>query len=614
MSVKKIFKRRRRNERGAVAVLVAMLALVLLAMGALSVDLGNAFVHKHDMQKRTDFAALAGAAGDDLPQTAGGGSCSYGVAAKASDQAIQDVATYLSVHYSTTVTAGQLVDCNTNNGEAGYGTFSYTSGVGWTLASNQNQISVISQQDRVDFGMARVLGFNNVNVEGVSTVEIKTPTMKTLPMYISQTCRWGQQTIAQPTNGHSSDGVNLASPNDNNTYIVESALSTNPASTASPPLVQMAPAVTSITVTGTNLDQVTQIGFFESDPTSPPAPVTMAKAQFTSQTATSITVQLPSSVTSKQDTWFVRLFGINQKNKTTTEWTPVTNKGNSDKSTNLAALPITVGNATLTCTQGSNSGNFGTLDLFNTTSGAPSGQWQNIGYNIAKGLQYGLAPYPKTKLTPGNNYTCVDGQDNVAATWPGDGTNCVGTKTGLDSNAAQAGFIDGISGTYTGLLNTTDGECPFNYPSGTTHQTVSPTSVPINNDVLSCFFKNDTVTVGDVSSQAYSGGVVIDQSIYDSPRFVLVPVLGTTPDSGSSNNYEIIDFQPGFITDEPSTATRATGPTTYNGFTWSNNNKSVSAVNVVFLNPKALPDPPMDPEGHYIPYVGSGRKVPLLVN
>lgn len=609
---------RGRDERGTVAVLTALLVVVLLGMGALSVDLGNAFVHKHDMQARTDFAALAGASGNDLPVTAGGGACSYGTGAKASDQAIIDVAAYLSEHYATTITAGQLVDCNTANGEAGYGTFSYTKGVGWKLASNPNQISVISQPDTVKFGMARVLGFNSVEVDGVATVEIKTPLQETLPMYISASCAWGQQTIAQPTNGHSSNGVNLALSSANNTYINEgTSLTTNPASTATPPLVQLNSSNTTITLTGTNLDKVTKLGFFRSATTNPPSPIEIS-TPFKAQSATSLTVTIPTTVTSVQDVWYVRVYGTNKQNNGTGEYTPVTLSGNSDKSTNLAAVPFVVGDATLTCTQGSNSGNFGTLDLFNYSDGAPTGQADNIGYNIAKGLEYGLAPFKN----PASPYTCVGGT-NGAITWPTSknaadvGVNCVGTKTGLDSQAAQEGFIDGLNGSYSGLLTKASGDsiCPFNYPSGTTHTTVSPTGKTINNDVLACYFKNDTVTVGAVSSQAYTGGAVIDQSIYNSSRFVLVPVLGVTPSSGSSTNYEIVDFRPGFITDEASTQTRLTATvTSTNGIIWTNNNKQLQALNVIFLNPAALPDPPLDPDGHFIPFVGSGAKVPLLVN
>ena len=85
-----------KGEEGAVALLVAMLALVLVAISALAVDLGYAYAQKQAIQKRAEFAALAGSFGDDLPMTAAGAFCNYGRAGLAADQAIKDVAAYLS--------------------------------------------------------------------------------------------------------------------------------------------------------------------------------------------------------------------------------------------------------------------------------------------------------------------------------------------------------------------------------------------------------------------------------------------------------------------------------------------------------------------------------------
>lgn len=631
-----------RDERGAIGIMVALMSIMLMGIAALGVDLGSLVIQKRDLQKQTDFSALAGAAGNDLPVTAGGLSCNYGVAPKPGDQAVVDAASQLlgqpfstSPSLAVTTLASELTNCTISDGEAGYGTFVYNvscSG-GICLTANKNQLSIISPRKQVNFGFARILGINSGWVKGQATVEIKSPTQKTLPLYIAQSCSWGQQTIAQPANGKASSGVNLDSPNDKNPYLTETGITISPVSTATPQTVTQGSTTSTVTVAGANLDQVTQIGFFRSVPSpgTPPFPITVAASSFTNKSTTSFTVLIPSSVTSVPDVWYVRVLGPNKGNgNPQPEWTPIVDSGNNDPASNLIAYPFVVGSASLTCSQGSNSGNFGTLNLFNTTSSAPSGAADNIAYNIAQGLQYGLAPYPTIKLTP-SAYTCVNGQDGVAITWPtqsvptvGDGTNCVGTKTGLDSNAAQEGFIDGINGKFKGLLayDSSDPQrnsstfCPNNYPVGTTHLGTSPTSVRINNDTLSCFFTNGTVTVGDVSSQTYAGPAVISQSIYSSPRFVLVPVLGVTPLNGSSDNYEVVDFRPGFITDEASTGVRTTTPTADNGFTWSTNgnSKSVQAVNVVFLNPAALPEPPLDPTGHYIPYVGSGRKVAQLVD
>jgi hypothetical protein len=615
---------RKRDDQGVVAIMVALLAVVLLSVAALTVDIGQALVQKRDIQKQTDFAALAGAEGDDLPMTAAGIDCSIttpgsygGKAALAADPAIIDAAAYLSAQpHAGDVTPDQLVDCQLGNGEAAYGMFRRDS-AGVHLDANPNQLSVISQPKRVDFGFATIMGFDNVDVAGQATVEIETPLINTLPLYAFSGCDYGSQTIAQPTNGHSSDGVNLAynsGSTGNNTYITLATLAVNPASTTTPPTVTLGSSSTSITLTGTHLDRVTKVGFFRSSAT-PPLPQEIVAPDFTTNLAgTSLTVTaLPTTITNVQDTWFVRVYGPSKDNGTSPDWTPVTDKGNANNATNLAALPFNVGNATLNCAQGSSDGNFGTLLLPNTSSGAPNGQSDNIAYNIADGLQHSLGPFPEPKRTP-PDFNCVAGQDG-AVLWPTDGTNCVDTKTGLDSAAAEAGFVTGVASKPGLLTDVSSGsKCPFNRPTGTTHQTTAPTGQTINNDVLSCYFTNDTITVGDVSSQSYSGGIVIDQSIYKSPRFVQVPVLGRMPTTGGSDKYEIVDFRPGFITDQPAAATRLSGvPTSGNGITWTGNNK-LQAVNVIFLNLKALPNPPLDENGQYIPYAGSGKKIPLLVN
>ena len=611
---------RTHDEGGAVAIMVAIVALVLLSVAAMTVDLGQAYVKKRDIQKQTDFAALAGGAGDDLPKTAAGLDCSYGSgsyngkAPVETDQAIVDAAAYLNDQPGVgPVSASQLVDCQFANGEAAYGMWAKDPLSGAVnLVANANQLSVISQPKRVDFGFATIMGFSNVDVAGQATVEIETPLISTLPLYAFTGCDYGSQTIAQPTNGKSSDGVNLAQAG-SNTYITFATLTLNPASTTSPPTVALGSTTTSMTLTGTHLDKVTKIGFFRSA-ASPPAPFEVTSGFTASADGTSLTLTaIPVDVTNVQDTWFIRLYGTNKANNGSNEWTPVTQNGNADKSNNLAALPITVGNATLQCAQGSSDGNFGTLLLPNSSAGAPNGQSDNIAYNIAAGLQHSLAPFPAPYRTP-PNYTCVNGQQG-AVLWPNEGTNCVDTKTGLDSAAAQAGLITGVAGK-PGLLTRVGSKdkCPFNRPTGTTHTTTAPTGQTINNDILSCYFTNDTITVGDVSSASYSGDVVIDQSIYRSPRFVQVPVLGRVPVTGGSDKYEIVDFRPGFITDQPSGDTRVTGtPTSGNGITWTSNNK-LQAVNVIFLNIKALPNPPLDKNGQYIPYAGSGKKIALLVN
>jgi len=218
-----LVSRRRRHERGAVAVMFALLAVVLMSISALSVDLGNAWQAKRQVQAGSDLAVEAGAGikGANLPKTGAVNTCSYGAAgALATDQSVKDIAQYLADQANPSQTGasyssmlvnlpGQLTDCNMNNGEVVYGQPKKT-GSTWTVTYNKNQLSLVSPPKTVDFGLAGIMGFHSTNVNGVSTVEIKSPKFSTLPFYAFDGCDYGPQTLQQPNNGQSASTVMLA--------------------------------------------------------------------------------------------------------------------------------------------------------------------------------------------------------------------------------------------------------------------------------------------------------------------------------------------------------------------------------------------------------------------
>jgi hypothetical protein len=620
----------RRDESGAVAIIVALLAVVLLGVSALTVDLGQGFVKKRDIQKQTDFAALAGAAGDNLPKTTTGPACNIaspggysGNRAQPTDLAIVDTAAYLSTQPGgSDITPDQLADCDLRNGEAAYGTFSRDAS-GAHLNANKNQLSVISEPKTVNFGFAQVLGFNSVDVAGQATVEIKTLLRKTLPFYSFTGCDWGQKVIANPTNGQAANGVLLSHNAETNAALLNT-LTTNPASTpAQVPLYVTDPSDgLKINANAGTLAGTTDVGFFLSGTnTSGPEPKTIDSTQFSVANGVLTIPHLPTAVTSVEAIWYVRV-------KIGGSWSPISTGSGSN--TVLRALPLTVGSPSLTCGVGSNSGNFGTLDLppDPVVAGINGDAKKQVAYNMIQGLSHGLSPFPKALAA--DPFYCEPPRPTGTIPWPADGTNCVPVKTGLDSDAAEMGFVLGIqnSSYNEGLLGedtaSASTKCPNNYPSSTTHLT-SLRGHTINNDVLTCFFTNDSTTVSQVSSQTYTGPAVIDQSIYDSPRFVSVPVVGKQPGNGVSHDYEILDFRPAFITDQSAADNRISGAPIVSGCQSGNNfsgecngliydHGQLNSVTLIFLNPKALPDPPMDPDGHYIPYTGSGAKRALLVN
>lgn len=590
---------RRRDDRGAVAVMFGLMVVLLFSFAALAVDLGQAFVRKAEVQKGSDMAALAGSIGSDLPANGTSGTCSYGNKANGSDQAVKDVAAYLNRNGYTGVTPEQLTDCSVkSNGEVFYGNPTRTGADAWSLVFNKNQLTLVSPPKNVSFGFAGVMPgvATSIDVVGQSTVEIRSPRVEALPLYSYSGCDYGPQTLSQPNDGHSVSTLQLYA--DGPSYYTTPTLATvtpdfYPAGTA-------AGTLQPITINGANLGGVAEVGFFESgNSTTGPAPITTTAF---GKTASTITLaDLPDQtrgVTGVQNFWYIRV----RATVGSGDWSKVVNNDGS-----LAAPRLTIGDPPLTCGQGSSAGNFGTL-LFSKSgyNGADS-----VGAaNVALGLDHSLAIYPSaSRLSDG---TCNSGQ-TTSVLWPAEGTNCVDTNPGMSAQVATGGFLGSGSSaptcSYTpcGLLkrpSTT--KCG---PGGTA-ATTSINGQSYNNDTLTCFFTNSTVKVGDIDNASYTGPAVLSSDIYSSPRFGWVPVLAVQPGSGGSNKYQIVDIRPCFVTDQLADAQKGDAPSASNGITMSGS--SVQSVQVVFISPNALPVPTL--VTGTVTYTGSGVKVPLLVN
>jgi hypothetical protein len=441
------------------------------------------------------------------------------------------------------------------------------------------------------------MGFHSVNVNGVSTVEIKSPKFSALPFYAFSGCDYGPQTLQQPNNGHAQSPVMLYAPSDNANATLTSI------TPDSYPVDATGSAVEPVVIRGTNLGGVTQVGFFEpGNAVTGPAPVTISLPSFTiSPDGKTITIpDLPNQtrgVSGVQEYWYVRVM-IGGK------WSTYT----SDSSGNVTNSPVlTIGDPPLLCGQGSSQGNFGTLQLAHN----PYSGWDSVGAaNVALGLTNSLAIYPTGGSLDG---TCSGAQTQTVMWGPNgtDGTNCVATDTGMSSKVATGGFL-GLGSSAPGgnkyLLKPNGKTTCAN--GGNSEATTVLLGQTVNNDTLSCFFLSPSTHVGDVDSADYAGPPLISDKIYDSPRFAYVPVLKVQPANGGSTNYQIIDFRPCFITDQPASALKGDNASSSNGFVTDNN--GIVSVEVIFLNGNALPHPPVS--NGVINYVGSGDKVPVLVN
>ncbi len=359
---------RRRDERGSVAILVSLMAVMLMGVAALSVDLGNGVTRKRDVQRQADFAALS-AGGSMTGITPVGGTPSAAilnaiVASLNANQPQDDNASKaacLATVPKSCVTAAMLTDANLTNGDARY---------------TATGLQVTAPWARVNWGLAAALGHSNVDVEAKATVNVYSPGMRVMPAFAVQGCDYGLQTLTDPPSGHAIPVTpNLAYPADTNITQLTGVTT----STGSIDVTVGAVGVT-VTLTGKKWSKTTKIGFFKNGDTNPANVVQVTTflpvhppAGYTNNPSSNVTLTIPSAVANTTGIWYLRSFTAGTVNK----WSTV-----------AEAQPIRVGDAVPQCGEGSTSGNFGALDIprSNTTPA------RYLAKNVAKGLQPPLAP------------------------------------------------------------------------------------------------------------------------------------------------------------------------------------------------------------------------------
>jgi len=622
-----------RDERGAVAIMYALLSVVLLISAALAVDIGNAVARKSDVQGQADFAALAGAS--QL------GSSTSGAVPAAVVQAVKDQLNEnrplnsdgtCRAQTPCVQTTSQLTDGVLTNGEVRF--CSGTSPAG----CHKSGLQVVAPYAQVDFGFARILGLDTIDVDGTATVGLFSP-KGVMPVYAVSGCDSGQQTITDPPTGQAGNPIipTLAYDTDTNDSVLDPA-------SATPNQVPIWASGSTATVlfTGTNFKNVTMVGFFPSDGGAAvmvnsfegrtgtgnnviwaPHGSLVQLPPLTAYTAGNngaIRLPLPTAVQSSQQVWYIRVFGDKTTGNGSNQVVDPTHW-----SAKVQAPAVRVGDPPLECAGLSSDGNFGTLKFERTDVSSQSDQ---LAMNMATQLQTPttLAVHTQADATG----LCADGINGAVVTDlpnPGqrEGTNCGDTDTGLPALATTSGLVSGltVSGTYTpGRLAGHPTHTGCDPTGGSSNRTITfsngnnAPSYTINNDTLSCFLTNGTTSLQEIASASYCSSAtscpVLDESIFESPRFFFVPVLKVTPVSGGSNKYSIIDFRPAFITDETTTLTTVKGShtaTTDNGLTQDGN--QIRTVKVIFFNIKALPD---NTNGQVTTYLGVGPKIIRLID
>jgi hypothetical protein len=194
-------------------------------------------------------------------------------------------------------------------------------------------------------------------------------------------------------------------------------------------------------------------------------------------------------------------------------------------------------------------------------------------------------------------------------------TNCVESVTGLRADPASEGYLNDSDQNPPGKLRVdTNATCRSLGQPQRDPGTTAGHNLDVNADLLSCFLANDTLKISDTIH--YDGtAALFTQDIWKSPRFVQVPVL--TQDPNGDKWMPIISFVPGFITDQPTGASKLNpiqGTDTDNGLvvTWHGNTPSLRAIRIIFFDIDALP--PQPDGGQIMDYIGDGKKSIQMTN
>ncbi|GAB3769832.1 hypothetical protein FB382_001483 [Nocardioides ginsengisegetis] len=440
--------RRKQDERGAVAILVAILATVLLAVGAMAVDIGEAYAKKSLLQTDVDLAVLAAAA----QLTTGGNTCNPEVVQAATD--------YLSKPENM-VPGQYALNLGGSPGDLdGY------------ISCNNWKVTLWAPRSHIEYTLAKTIpgAPNGIDVTSTAAAQIKSAgQLATLPFFAVKGCDSGQQSIRNDSQTPATPA--LTPPSGNPTL--------NATFTISPTAVASGLSSQNITITGNGFNGVTQVWFSNAAGASIVSPTTFSPPL--NNSTTTFTVGVPSAVLAVDDTWYVRV-------KTASKWSPES-----------SAQTFSVGPPKLYC-DAKNEGNFGTLDIPRTDTNSNVLEW-----NMIKGIQPTLAIHPLP------NGECSGQPGSVESTkTPVNGTNCVSTEPGLKIAETNQGLITGAGGLKGRLDADSTSNCSRNGNSART--TTQIKGININDDLLTCFIINgasinDLVAGNSVGTGALSSDI-----------------------------------------------------------------------------------------------------------
>jgi hypothetical protein len=551
--------RSRPGEDGAVAILTAVLAVLLLTVAALAVDLGNAWARKQDAQSQVDLATLSAA--QLLPRTASN-----------QDAILDEVVRYLSstnnlVPGQATVTRAGLTDGDDANGEVHF--------------DSDVHLRVVAPAAEVKFGLAAVAGLDKVDVVADATAELQSqlpPMQEVLPFALPSGCPYGPGMADTPSNGPAVDDGTTFTPNSGQTG---SHTLTGFTSTPSPAV--QSSTTTSVSFTVGNLPNNSDSGvlrLYLGGSTHEDYPLSWTQTTAAGQSRPVTKVLGDVRVTGTLGTWRAWvLTGPGSKHSTTS----------ADLVVGAASPAPSVGCST------SVSGNFGQLD---SPGWGVIGKNQRFAHNIARGLDHVVTPFPTATAdvcaTNAGHDLIADAQLDETSV---PDNNCLNIDTGNDGAWIMNGFVTGIGG-HQGRI-----DAVFGHTRSGCGSDIAINGTTVNNDRLGCFLRNGA-TLAQLTDPdpADVSEAMIDPEITKSPRFVWIPVLRS--DERINDKWQPIKmFVPGMITGETLDASTNPADPDHDGLVWSGN--KITSIQVFTFNPHVLPADERSPSTAYDPTLQS---------
>lgn len=592
--------KQRHDDDGAVAILVAVLAVVLLGCAAISVDLGSAWARKRDAQTQADVSTISAAnwARDAGVMPADQPTEKAAVRTKVAEYMLKSdnvITGQASVSQATLAT--RLGNGDTADGEV-------------VFAADGGSFEVMTPSAQVDFGLASVLGQDKVDVQASAAIGMFSELpdrVDVLPFLLPSGCVYGPAD-ADTTNGNSGGGGNGGGTSGGG------GSNTN-GSSAGPGVLQSATQSFQSTDEDNSHDQwstetftfrVVQNGNLEKNGGGKPVGDPVVHFQFRDDASVKFTIPGEWVSTPKnQQVWTFKItIEPDDVTSKSVQWYYQTQVGSLYSNVNnmniqtKPAPPVTPDPAQ-GCV-GSSRGNFGQMDSPRTDV---NGNNNRFAYNVAFGLDHQIEPLVNAaadectgRPASTNPPRKAEQLDDVSR----DGNNCIKPDPGNDGPKMFDGLIGEVAGK-PGRLRIENGATK----TGCNNGNAVVNGRTINNDLLSCYLVNAGDPLSRITAASGVTTGILDPSVTKSPRFVWLPVVYRT-DRSSKTFQPILKFVPGFITDESSTSTRTTPA--YTDTTRDNgiqvNGNSIKVLTVFTFNPDALPVQESSPYTAYNAAVG----------